>query len=64
LVKYPKLTPTEVKLCVLLRLNLNSKEIAAITFQNSHSVDIARYRIRKKMGLVRNDKLASVLMAV
>ena len=64
LTKYPILTTNDIKLCVLLRLNLNSKEIASITFKNSHSIDIARYRLRKKMKLKRSDKLTLILMKI
>lgn len=62
--KFPKLTTGEIKLCALLRLNLNSKEIASILFQNPQSIDIARYRIRKKMELKRDENLNSFLMSV
>ncbi|NOZ48137.1 MAG: response regulator [Chlorobi bacterium] len=64
LTKYPMLTNNEIKLCVFLRLNLNSKEIATITVQNSESVDIARYRLRKKLKLQRKDNLNAFLMAI
>jgi CheY-like chemotaxis protein len=62
LTKFPNLTPNEVKLCVFLRLNLNSKEIAEITVQISSSIDIARYRLRKKIGLDRKANLNSYLL--
>lgn len=62
--KYPSLTPNEIKLCVFLRLNLNSKEIASITIQNSESIDIARYRLRKKLNLTRKENLNSFLMSI
>lgn len=59
---YPDLTPGERKLCSLLRLNLSSKDIATITFQNSQSVDMARYRLRKKMNLRQDENLIDFLM--
>lgn len=62
LTRFPSLTPNEVKLCIFLRLNLNSKEIAEITVQISSSVDIARYRLRKKIGLDRKANLNAYLM--
>jgi DNA-binding CsgD family transcriptional regulator len=48
---YPKLTSTDLKLCALLRLNMNSKEIAEILKISLKGVEIARYRLRKKLGL-------------
>ncbi len=60
--KYPQLSPTERKLCCLLRMNLSSKEIAAIIFQEPSSVDVARYRIRQKLGLAKETNLTTFLM--
>ncbi len=59
---FPHLTPGEKKLCALLRLNLTSKDIAAITFQNSQSVDMARYRLRKKLNLHQDENLVDYLL--
>jgi PAS domain S-box-containing protein len=61
---FPDLTPGEKKLCALLRLNLSSKDIAAITFQNPQSVDMARYRLRKKINLKQEDSLIDYLMKI
>jgi len=61
---FPDLTPGEKKLCALLRLNLSSKDIAAITFQNSQSVDMARYRLRKKLNLNVEENLVDFLMNI
>lgn len=61
--RYPSLTNSEIKLCIFLRLNLNSKEIANITFQNAQSIDIARYRLRKKFHLDRKGNLNTFLMS-
>jgi DNA-binding response OmpR family regulator/DNA-binding CsgD family transcriptional regulator len=60
--KFPNLTPTERKLCSLLKMNLSSKEIANITFQEPSSVDVARYRLRQKLGLEKEANLTSFLM--
>jgi len=51
LVQFPDLTPNELKLCGLLRLNLTTKEIADLTGQQYKTVDMARFRLRKHMGL-------------
>lgn len=45
------LTTNELKLCAFLRLNMSSKEISAITNQTSHSINIARGRLRKKLKI-------------
>jgi tetratricopeptide (TPR) repeat protein len=54
--KHPDLTPVESRLVALLRLNMSSKEIATITHQNIKSVEVARARLRKKLGLTGTDK--------
>jgi tetratricopeptide (TPR) repeat protein len=49
--QYPGLSPADEKLCAFLRLNMSSKEIAAITQQSIKSVEVARARLRKKLDL-------------
>ncbi len=49
--KFPDLTPTEIKIAAFLRLNMTSKEVASITGQSINSVETARYRLRKKLGI-------------
>jgi DNA-binding CsgD family transcriptional regulator len=61
LAAYPNLTPNEKKLCALLRLNLNTKEIAAITSREVRSIESARTRLRKKLGLSPNTNLSIFL---
>jgi tetratricopeptide (TPR) repeat protein len=53
--KYPELAPAEMKVCALLRLNLNSKDIASITHKTTRSVETIRTNIRKKMGLTKEN---------
>ncbi|MFV0376061.1 MAG: response regulator [Mangrovibacterium sp.] len=60
--KFPALTLNERKLCALLRSGLSSKEIAVLTFQNPASVDVARYRLRKKLNLSAEDRLIDFLL--
>lgn len=52
---YPDLSPADEKLCALLRLNMSSKEIAAITQQSIKSVEVARARLRKKLNLTNTN---------
>jgi len=62
--KFPSLTPNERKLCALLRSGLSSKDIAILTFQNPQSVDVARYRLRKKLNLVNEENLIDFLLLI
>lgn len=59
--KYPDLTPNETKLCAFLRLNMTTKDISAITFQSLKSIQVARARLRKRMGISRDDNLVTIL---
>ncbi|RUA06939.1 MAG: hypothetical protein DSY82_08920, partial [Flavobacteriia bacterium] len=59
--KYPNLTETEKKLCSLLRLKLTSKEIASIMNITPKSVEVSRYRLRKKMKIDKQEKLTKVI---
>ncbi|MEP5340762.1 MAG: inorganic phosphate transporter [Algibacter sp.] len=59
--KYPDLTENEKKLCSLLRLKLSTKEIASILNITPKSVEVNRYRLRKKMNFKKTDKLSKEL---
>ncbi|MFC4689153.1 triple tyrosine motif-containing protein [Dokdonia genika] len=54
---HPELTANDLKLCVYLRLNLSSKEIAPLLNISHRSVEIKRYRLRKKINLDRSIQL-------
>lgn len=57
-----ELSPAELRLCMLLRLNLSSKEIASILRITPDSVRIARYRLRKKLPLDSNEDLQGFIL--
>ena len=61
---FPDLTPNELRLCAFLRLNMTSKEIAKITYQSADSLKTARYRLRKKLGMDRNENLVAFLTKI
>jgi DNA-binding CsgD family transcriptional regulator len=60
----PDLTATEIKTAALLKLNLTTKEIAAIAFKSEGGVKTTRYRLRKKLGLTGDEKLIPFLMQI
>ncbi len=59
-----KLSPAELKLGMLLRLNLSSKEIAAILRVTPDSVRVARYRLRKKLPIDPKEELVSFMLNI
>lgn len=60
---HPELSPNDLKLCAYLRLNLSSKEIAQLLNITIKSVEIKRYRLRKKMGLRHEENLVNYILA-
>ncbi len=58
---FPGLTTNDVKLCALLKMGMNTKEICSVTFQNVRAVEAARLRLRKKLRLEKRVSLASFL---
>ena len=60
--KHPALTPNDLRLCVYLRLNLSSKEIAPLLNISARSVEIKRYRLRKKLDLQRDINLSEYVI--
>lgn len=62
--KYPVLTATDLKLCAYLKLNLSSKEIAQLMSISVKGVEIARYRLRKKLQLDTEINLFDFLLKV
>lgn len=61
---YPDLNNKEKILCAYIRMNLMSKEIAPLLNMSLRSVEISRYRLRKKMKLEEKDNLADVLRKI
>ncbi len=60
--KYPDLTEKETRLAILLRMNLSSKEIATLMNITPKSAEIARYRLRKKMGVKDRENIHDFLI--
>ena len=61
--EFPSLSKNEIRLCAFLKMNLSSKEISSITQQSTHSIDVARSRLRKKLDLTNDaQSITSFLM--
>lgn len=57
-----KLSPAELKLAALLRMNLSSKEMASILRITPDSVRVARYRLRKKLPIEAKKDLVNFMI--
>ncbi|GAA4891820.1 triple tyrosine motif-containing protein [Flaviramulus aquimarinus] len=61
---HPILTSNDLRLCAYLRLNLSSKEIAPLLNISSRSVEVKRYRLRKKMDLPHETSLTDYILEI
>jgi tetratricopeptide (TPR) repeat protein len=59
-----ELTPGELKLASLMRMNLSSKEIASTLGISPESLRISRYRLRKKLKLEKGESLQQFLLCI
>jgi tetratricopeptide (TPR) repeat protein len=62
--KHPGLTPNELKLSVYLRMNLSIKEVASLLYVTPKAIEMARYRLRQKMNLNKNDNLIEFIHSI
>jgi len=60
---YPDLTPSDLRLCAYLRLNLSTKEIAPLLNISVRGVEERRYRLRKRMNLSLDQNLTEYILA-
>jgi tetratricopeptide (TPR) repeat protein len=60
----PELSNNELKLCALLKLNMSMKEMANLLGISPDSVKTARYRLRKKLELEREDNLVDFIINI
>jgi ligand-binding sensor domain-containing protein/DNA-binding CsgD family transcriptional regulator len=60
--EYQDLTPGEQKLCAFLRLKMDTKEIANLMSISLRGVEVARYRLRKKLNLGKHQNLSKFIL--
>ncbi|HTN46152.1 MAG TPA: hypothetical protein VL098_07355 [Flavipsychrobacter sp.] len=59
---YPGISPNDLKMCALIKMNLSIKEMATILNISPDSVKTARYRLRKKLQLNTEDNLTEFIL--
>ena len=62
--KHGNLSPKDLRMCAFLRMNLSSKEIAPLQNISIRSVEISRYRLRKKLELPHDKNLTDYIMSI
>jgi len=60
--KHPNLTNEDLRLCAYLKVNFSSKELAPIFKITTRSVDLKKYRLKKKLNLRKEEKLQPYIM--
>lgn len=60
----PDISARERRLCAFLKMNMSSREIAAITFQTQNAIDVAKHRLRKKTGIATDEDFVNFLISL
>ena len=60
--RYPDLTPGDLRLCALLRLNMPTKDMARMQNLSVRGIEAARYRLRKKLNLPEGQSLVDFMI--
>lgn len=62
--RHPDLSQSDLRVCCYLKMGLSSKEIAPLFNISYRSVEMTRYRLRKKLGLSREINLVEYLQKI
>lgn len=62
--RYPDLSHSDLRLCAYLRMNLSSKEIAPLMRISYRGVENHRYKLRKKLGLKKEENLTNFILSI
>lgn len=62
--KHANLTQNDLRICALTRLNLSTKEIAALLNISAKGVQQSRYRVKKRMELTEENDLYEYLRGI
>jgi DNA-binding CsgD family transcriptional regulator len=60
--KFPELSKTERELCAYIKLNLSNKDIAELRKTSLNTINVTRSRLRKKLGLSRDEELEGFML--
>jgi DNA-binding CsgD family transcriptional regulator len=60
----PRLNARDLRLCALIKLNMDSRQIASVMNITPESAKVSRYRIKRKMGLNSEDNILHFLSSL
>ena len=61
---HPSISNRDLRLAALLKLNFSTKEIANLLSLSPKTIEVARYRLRKKLELSSEDNLIEYIMSI
>jgi hypothetical protein len=61
---FPEITSTDLKMCIYLRMNLSSKEIARLSNLTVRGIEASRYRLRKKLNVDSSTNLTDFILNI
>ncbi|MEM9338146.1 MAG: tetratricopeptide repeat protein [Bacteroidota bacterium] len=62
--QFPNLQPYDLKICALIKLNFSGKEMARLLGITPESANTSRYRLRKRLGLKKEENLVAFIDSV
>ena len=62
--KYGKLSQNDLRLCAYIKMNQSTNQISQITGVSIRTVETQRYRLGKKLKLLKSEDLNSVIMSI
>lgn len=62
--RFPDLTGNDLRLCSLIKLNLENKQMASILGISPESIKVSRHRLRKRLGLDSDQNLSAFLTSL
>lgn len=62
--KYPHLSSNDLRFCAFLKMNLSTKELSALLNVSVRSLELKRYRLRKKLELSHEENLTDFLLSI
>lgn len=60
--QYPQLSPNDIRLCCLIKINMTNREIASIQNISVGAVEKSKYRLKKKLGLDKEEDLNTYIL--
>ncbi len=62
--KHPQLTPNDIRLCCLIKINMTNREIAAIQNISIAGIEKSKYRLKKKLHLDKDSDLNQYILSI